>query len=118
MILDSTLVTLCISLGCVFLGVLVFTRSTHLSLIVMLVVMMIVLGLLFFMVIAGPLLRCVVRALHCVIILFGGHHVAPSWPSCAEIMSWKIGAIEVLSLIVFVGFAVDYCLHLSRPFLP
>ena len=59
MILDSTLVTLCISLGCVFLGVLVFTRSTHLSLIVMLVVMMIVLGLLFFMVIAGPLLRCV-----------------------------------------------------------
>ena len=56
MILDSTLVTLCISLGCVFLGVLVFTRSTHLSLIVMLVVMMIVLGLLFFMVIAGPLL--------------------------------------------------------------
>eukprot|EP00439_Symbiodinium_sp_Y106_P036328 s6179_g4.t1 len=82
-ILDSTLVTLCISLGCVFLGVLVFTRSTHLSLIVMLVVMMIVLGLLFFMVI---------------------------------IMSWKIGAIEVLSLIVFVGFAVDYCLHLSHKY--
>ena len=28
-------------------------------------------------------------------------------------MKWSIGAIEVLSLIVFVGFAVDYCLHLS-----
>jgi hypothetical protein len=27
-------------------------------------------------------------------------------------MKWSIGAIEVLSLIVFVGFAVDYCLHL------
>ena len=30
-------------------------------------------------------------------------------------MSWTIGAIEVLSLIVFVGFAVDYCLHLWSP---
>lgn len=32
----------------------------------------------------------------------------------AQIMNWSIGAIEVLSLIVFVGFAVDYCLHLSQ----
>ena len=51
-ILDSTLITLCISLGCVFLGVLVFTRSTHLAIIVMTIVMTIVVGLLFFMVIA------------------------------------------------------------------
>lgn len=29
-------------------------------------------------------------------------------------MGWAIGAIEVLSLIVFVGFAVDYCLHLCE----
>lgn len=82
-ILDSTLITLCISLGCVFLGVLVFTRSTHLAIIVMTIVMTIVIGLLFFMVI---------------------------------IMKWSIGAIEVLSLIVFVGFAVDYCLHLSHKY--
>jgi len=82
-ILDSTLITLCISLGCVFLGVLVFTRSTHLAIIVMTIVMTIVVGLLFFMVI---------------------------------IMNWSIGAIEVLSLIVFVGFAVDYCLHLSHKY--
>ena len=34
--------------------------------------------------------------------------------SFAQIMNWAIGAIEVLSLIVFVGFAVDYCLHLSQ----
>jgi len=51
-ILDSTLITLCISLGCVFLGVLVFTRSTHLAIIVMTIMMTIVVGLLFFMVIA------------------------------------------------------------------
>ncbi|CAK8996153.1 unnamed protein product [Durusdinium trenchii] len=82
-ILDSTLITLCISLGCVFLGVLVFTRSTHLAIIVMTIVLTIVVGLLFFMVI---------------------------------IMGWAIGAIEVLSLIVFVGFAVDYCLHLSHKY--
>lgn len=54
-ILDSTLITLCISLGCVFLGVLVFTRSTHLAIIVMTIVLTIVVGLLFFMVIVlGP----------------------------------------------------------------
>merc|ERR1712046_316682 len=32
------------------------------------------------------------------------------------IMGWKIGAIEVLSLIVFVGFAVDYCLHVGHKY--
>lgn len=82
-ILDSTVVTLMISLGCVFLGVMVFTRSIHLALIVMLVVFFVIICLLFFMVV---------------------------------IMQWRIGAIEVLSLIVFVGFAVDYCLHISHKY--
>merc|ERR1719272_1343493 len=31
-------------------------------------------------------------------------------------MEWPIGAIEVLSLIVFVGFAVDYCLHVAHKY--
>mmetsp|Transcript_18194 Transcript_18194/g.31952 ORF Transcript_18194/g.31952 Transcript_18194/m.31952 type:complete len:1478 (+) Transcript_18194:76-4509(+) len=82
-ILDSTLVTLCISLGCVFLGVLFFTRSVHLAMIVMVLVMTIIIGLLFFMV---------------------------------KIMGWKIGVIEVVSLIVFVGLSVDYCLHLAHKY--
>lgn len=63
-ILDSTLITLCISLGCVFLGVLVFTRSTHLAIIVMTIVMTIVVGLLFFMVIATWLKSPKVFSLH------------------------------------------------------
>jgi len=82
-ILDSTLITLIISLGCVFLGVLLFTRSIHLAFIVMFVVMTIIVGLLFVMV---------------------------------KILGWKIGAIEVLSLIVFVGLSVDYCLHLAHKY--
>eukprot|EP00931_Biecheleriopsis_adriatica_P048929 TRINITY_DN28282_c0_g1_i1.p1 TRINITY_DN28282_c0_g1~~TRINITY_DN28282_c0_g1_i1.p1 ORF type:complete len:1528 (+),score=231.61 TRINITY_DN28282_c0_g1_i1:25-4608(+) len=82
-ILESTLVTISISLGCVLLGVFAFTTSIHLSLIVMSIVMTIVIGLLFFMII---------------------------------LMDWAIGAIEVLSLIVFVGFAVDYCLHLAHKY--
>jgi len=82
-ILDSTLVTLGISLGCVFLGIFVFTRSMHLAFLVMIVVMSIIICLLFFMTV---------------------------------IMKWPIGAIEVLSLIVFVGFAVDYCLHIAHKY--
>jgi len=82
-ILDSTLITLIISLGCVFLGVLLFTRSIHLASIVMFVVMTIIIGLLFVMV---------------------------------KILGWKIGAIEVLSLIVFMGLSVDYCLHLAHKY--
>jgi len=82
-ILDSTLVTLGISLGCVFLGIVLFTFSIHLAFLVMLVVMSIIICLLFFMTV---------------------------------IMAWPIGAIEVLSLIVFVGFAVDYCLHVAHKY--
>merc|ERR1719424_2053863 len=82
-ILDSTLVTLGISLGCVFLGIFLFTRSVHLAFLVMIVVMSIIVCLLFFMVV---------------------------------LMQWPIGAIEILSLIVFVGFAVDYCLHLAHKY--
>jgi len=82
-ILDSTVITLGISLGCVLLGVVVFTLSVHLAIMVMFVVMAIILCLLFFMVV---------------------------------VMEWKIGAIEVLSLIVFVGFAVDYCLHVAHKY--
>jgi len=82
-ILDSTIITLGISLGCVFLGVVVFTCSVHLALIVMTAVAAIIVCLLFFMVV---------------------------------LKGWKIGAIEVLSLIVFVGFAVDYCLHVAHKY--
>jgi len=32
------------------------------------------------------------------------------------VMAWKIGAVEVLSLIMFIGFAVDYCLHIAHKF--
>merc|ERR1719203_359214 len=32
------------------------------------------------------------------------------------IMNWGIGAIEVLSLIVFTGFAVDYSLHIGHKY--
>merc|ERR1719181_2482149 len=79
-ILDSTMVTLGISLGCVFVGIVLFTRSVHLALLVMLIVTSIIIELGMFMTV---------------------------------IMEWPIGAIEVLSLIVFVGFAVDYCLHIA-----
>lgn len=153
-ILDSTLITLCISLGCVFLGVLVFTRSTHLAIIVMTIVMTIVVGLLFFMVIATWLKSPKVFSLDefsiavifytewdlywvyslMIIVLYILNQIWQVWqmylvacfPSIvkrletaqfcqfAQIMNWSIGAIEVLSLIVFVGFAVDYCLHLSQ----
>eukprot|EP00929_Paragymnodinium_shiwhaense_P026491 TRINITY_DN15763_c0_g1_i8.p1 TRINITY_DN15763_c0_g1~~TRINITY_DN15763_c0_g1_i8.p1 ORF type:complete len:1151 (+),score=176.55 TRINITY_DN15763_c0_g1_i8:1807-5259(+) len=82
-IMSSTINTLMVSLGCVLLGVCVFTGSLHLACIVMLMVTCIVISLLFFMVI---------------------------------VMNWKIGALEVLSLIVFVGFAVDYCLHISHKY--
>eukprot|EP00933_Yihiella_yeosuensis_P021338 TRINITY_DN1689_c3_g1_i1.p1 TRINITY_DN1689_c3_g1~~TRINITY_DN1689_c3_g1_i1.p1 ORF type:complete len:640 (-),score=89.71 TRINITY_DN1689_c3_g1_i1:80-1909(-) len=82
-IVNSTLATLAISLGCVLLGVLIFTRSLHLAIIVMLLVLFIIVGLAFFMV---------------------------------KIMNWAVGAIEVLSLIVFVGFAVDYILHLCHKY--
>jgi hypothetical protein len=82
-ILDSTLVTLGISLGCVFMGVVLFTFSFHLALLVATVVLAIIMCLLFFM---------------------------------TTMMEWPIGAIEVLSLIVFVGFAVDYCLHVAHKY--
>eukprot|EP00927_Polykrikos_kofoidii_P027934 TRINITY_DN2445_c0_g2_i1.p1 TRINITY_DN2445_c0_g2~~TRINITY_DN2445_c0_g2_i1.p1 ORF type:complete len:1477 (-),score=219.14 TRINITY_DN2445_c0_g2_i1:26-4456(-) len=32
------------------------------------------------------------------------------------VMRWSIGAIEVVSMIVFVGLAVDYCLHLAHKY--
>jgi len=32
------------------------------------------------------------------------------------VMGWAIGAIEVFSLIVFVGIAVDYCLHVAHKY--
>jgi len=82
-IINSTLTTLAISLGCVLLGIMAFTFSLHLAVMVMFVVLAIIIGLLFFMVV---------------------------------IMKWPIGAIEVLCLIVFVGFAVDYCLHVAHKY--
>jgi hypothetical protein len=82
-IIDSTLNTLAISLGCVWIGIFIFTRSMHLAFLVMIVVMSIIICLLFFMTV---------------------------------MMEWPIGAIEVLSLIVFVGFAVDYCLHVAHKY--
>jgi len=82
-IISSTANTLAISLGCVMLGILLFTSSLHLAIMVMLVVLAIIIGLLFFMVV---------------------------------VMEWPIGAIEVLCLIVFVGFAVDYCLHVAHKY--
>merc|ERR1719454_2190390 len=82
-IIDSTLTTLAISLGCVWLSIFLFTQSMHLAFLVMIVVMAIIICLLFFMTV---------------------------------LMEWPIGAIEVLSLIVFVGFAVDYCLHVAHKY--
>merc|ERR1712060_873454 len=32
------------------------------------------------------------------------------------VMRWKIGAIEEMSLIIFVGFAVDFCLHIAHKY--
>lgn len=32
------------------------------------------------------------------------------------IMKWELGTIEVLSLIIFMGFAVDYCLHIAHKY--
>lgn len=81
--MDSTIVTIGISLGCVLLGVMAFTRSLHLAIIVMFAVLCVIALLFFFMV---------------------------------YIMEWKIGAIEILSLIVFIGFAVDYCLHIGHKY--
>jgi len=33
-----------------------------------------------------------------------------------SIMEWAIGAVEVLCLIIFVGFAVDYCFHIAHKY--
>merc|ERR1712232_1464577 len=33
------------------------------------------------------------------------------------ILQWSLGAIEVLSLIIFIGFAVDYALHLAQKYM-
>eukprot|EP00927_Polykrikos_kofoidii_P028065 TRINITY_DN24564_c0_g1_i1.p1 TRINITY_DN24564_c0_g1~~TRINITY_DN24564_c0_g1_i1.p1 ORF type:complete len:1660 (-),score=318.38 TRINITY_DN24564_c0_g1_i1:106-5085(-) len=82
-ILRSTFMSICISLGCVLVGCIAFTRSLQLALIVMIMVLSVVGCLFFYMVV---------------------------------IMSWKVGAVEVVSLIIFVGFAVDYSLHLSHKY--
>jgi len=82
-IISSTMNTLAISLGCVLLGVCIFTHSLHLALIVMTMVLTVIISLFFFMV---------------------------------DIMKLAVGPIEVLSLIVFVGFAVDYCLHVAHKY--
>ncbi|CAK0885959.1 unnamed protein product [Prorocentrum cordatum] len=82
-IVTSTVLTLGIALFLVFVGVLVFTRSFGLAIVVMSTVTMIIVGLFFFMVV---------------------------------VMGWLIGAVEVLSLIMFIGFAVDYCLHIAHKY--
>eukprot|EP00929_Paragymnodinium_shiwhaense_P061382 TRINITY_DN30654_c0_g1_i2.p1 TRINITY_DN30654_c0_g1~~TRINITY_DN30654_c0_g1_i2.p1 ORF type:complete len:1528 (+),score=356.29 TRINITY_DN30654_c0_g1_i2:560-4585(+) len=82
-ILSSTMDTLFISLGCVFLGAVLFTHSLQIATIVMVIVASIIASLLFYMVV---------------------------------VMRWTLGAIEVVSLIIFVGFAVDYCLHLAHKY--
>lgn len=80
-IIESTLESLGYSFGFTLIGVLVFTRSLVISCLVVFEVILIILGLAFFMIV---------------------------------VMGWSFGAIEVLSLIIFAGNAVDYGMLLAN----
>lgn len=82
-IVTSIINTFLVALGCVVLGVAVFTSSFHLAAFVGVAVLSIILNLLFVMTV---------------------------------VMDWKLGTIEVLSLIIFMGFAVDYCFHIAHKY--
>jgi len=82
-IVESTGLTIVLSVGCGGLGMLIFTADPWLSFLVMCVVIGTVVGLAFFMV---------------------------------TVMGWGIGPIEVIALVVFVGYAVTFALHIAHDF--
>jgi len=79
----STVITLIIVLVLAFIGMLIFTFDTLLSLSVVVATIVVICGLAFFM-------TCV--------------------------MQWPIGPIEIIALIVFIGYAVTYSLHIAHKF--
>jgi len=82
-ILQSTMLTVILSLCLVFFGIMVFTRSMHLAFIVLATVASIIICLFFFMV---------------------------------GVAGWKVGAVEVMCLIIFMGISVDYALHVAHKY--
>jgi predicted RND superfamily exporter protein len=80
-IITSTVDTIVIACVSAWFGMLIFTGDPVLAMQVTAVVIIIILGLAFFM-------------------------------TC--IMGWEIGAIEVISLVVFVGYSVTYSLHIAH----
>jgi len=83
-IVDSTLNTLLVSVGCGFLGALFFSHGdVALSGLVVLAVVGVTICLAWFM---------------------------------SVVMGWAIGAIEVIGLIVFVGYSITYSLHVAHKY--
>jgi predicted RND superfamily exporter protein len=80
-IISSTVDTIVIACVSAWFGMLVFTGDPVLAMQVTAIVIIIILGLAFFMV---------------------------------TLMGWEIGAIEVISLVVFVGYSVTYSLHIAH----
>ncbi|CAK0808176.1 unnamed protein product [Prorocentrum cordatum] len=80
-IISSTVEIIVIACVCAWFGVLIFTQDPVLAMQVTGLVVIIILGLAFFMI-------CM--------------------------MGWAVGAIEVISLVVFVGYSVTYSLHVAH----
>jgi len=80
-IISSTVEIIVIACVCAWFGVLIFTQDPVLAMQVTGLVVVIILGLAFFMI-------------------------------C--LMGWAVGAVEVISLVVFVGYSVTYSLHIAH----
>eukprot|EP00931_Biecheleriopsis_adriatica_P047463 TRINITY_DN27366_c0_g1_i1.p1 TRINITY_DN27366_c0_g1~~TRINITY_DN27366_c0_g1_i1.p1 ORF type:complete len:1723 (-),score=331.85 TRINITY_DN27366_c0_g1_i1:45-5213(-) len=83
-IIDSTVLTMIVSVGCGFMGALLFTH-------------------------------CDVFLSSMVVLNVTGVTIALAW-FMIGFMSWKVGAIEVLGLIVFVGYSITYSLHIAHKY--
>lgn len=80
-LIRSTIVTIAIVVGLALLGMLIFTKDSKLSSLVVGSTLIVVFALTWFIVV---------------------------------VMGWPIGPIEVIALIVFIGYAVTYSLHIAH----
>jgi len=80
-LIQSTIVTIAIVVGLALLGMLIFTKDSKLSSLVVASTLIVIFALTWFIVV---------------------------------VMGWAIGPIEVIALIVFIGYAVTYSLHIAH----
>merc|ERR1712048_613139 len=81
--MNSTFITISLVLVFAFGGMLIFTRSIRLSLLVVCATLSVISGLAWFVVV---------------------------------LMGWTVGTIEIIALIVFIGYAVTYSLHIAHKY--